>query len=177
MRIFYNYVLVTLVCVAAGAVCAQPVSSGDDREAEESILDAAETFFVSLKDSDFHSVWTLLSKKSRTTIINDVYTASEKMDMGVTKEAVIEDFERRGTMFNNYWNSFRGNIDIDLILEQSQWQMSEIHPSKTEIIISHKKSPHPTRLKLFKEHDQWKVGLTETFWVQKALRVLQYILL
>jgi hypothetical protein len=62
-----------------------------------------------------------------------------------------------------------------MVLEQSRWEMGFIKKNEAEIILMYKKSDRPTRLKMFKENDVWKVGLVETFWARGTLKFLPFI--
>lgn len=131
--------------------------------AVDAILDSAEQFFVSLKELDFQTAWNMLSAKSRHKIVTDVYETSVKIGGTLRREDIIRDFEQHGVMFRNYWESFLRNFDTDIVLEQSLWKMGAIEETEAEIIIQYNKSGNPTVLRMFKEHDAWKVGLKETF--------------
>ena len=53
------------------------------------------------------------------------------------------------------------------MLEQSTWEMGPIGKQQAEIILQYKKAEQPARLKMFKEENQWKVGLIETFGTER----------
>jgi hypothetical protein len=139
------------------------------------ILSSAENFFISLKNTEFDTAWDLLSENSHKVIISDVYDVTRKINRNINREDIIEDFNSRGRMFTNYWNSFHRSFDADMLLEHSEWEMGPIRKNEAEIIIRHNNSQGPTILKMSKEHDTWKVGLTETFWQIKALNLLHFI--
>lgn len=140
------------------------------------ILDCAEKYFVSLKNSEYDKVWNLLTEKSRLVIINDVYKASKGMNINIEKDDVARDFNSRGVMFRNYWNSFVSTFDTDMILEHSRWEVGFVKDGDAEILITNEKSQRPTRLIVLKEEDAWKVGLVETFWNRKAANFLKMVL-
>jgi hypothetical protein len=50
--------------------------------------------------------------------------------------------------------------------------MGFLRKDKAEIIITYNKSRRPATLKMHKEKNTWKVGLVETFWPRKALKLL-----
>jgi hypothetical protein len=139
------------------------------------ILSSAEKFFISLKDREYNAAWDLLSENSHKTIINDVYEVTRKINGDINMEDVIKDFNRRGRMFTNYWNSFHRSFNADMILEHSEWEMGIIRKDEAEIIITYYNSEGPTILKMRKEQDSWKVGLAETFWQRKTLDFLHLI--
>lgn len=139
----------------------------DNSDSVNIILDRSETFFISLRDRDFNASWELLSKKSQKKIIDDVYRSSKKLGLTIKREEVESDFLKRGDMFLNYWTAFRGSFNPDMILEESSWEIGYIKKNEAEILIRHRKSSRPARLKLFRESDVWKVGLVETFWTRK----------
>lgn len=132
-----------------------------------SILESAENFFVYIEKGKYETAWKLLSEKSQMTIINDVYKSSRKVRQNFKKEEVINDFKNRGIMFNSYWSAFAGNFDSGIVLRDSLWEIGYIKQDNAEIVITHKKSEHPARLRMFRENNTWKVGLVETFWTRK----------
>jgi len=139
------------------------------------ILGPAEKFFLSLKNSEYGAAWDLLSGHSQKKIVNDVYEASRKFKGDINREDIVRDFNRRGVMFTQYWNSFLRTFDADMILEQSQWDMGEITRNEADIIIQHNHSHTPTILKMHKEKEGWRVGLVETFWQRNGLNLLRFI--
>jgi hypothetical protein len=147
----------------------------DEGESPDVILDSAEKFFLSLQYGEYDTVWNLLSEKSHNTIINDVYKSSRKVNEDVRREDIIHNFQRRGVMFHNYWNGFRSTLNTKTILEQSLWEIGFIDDTEAEIVITYKKSKNPTRLKMMKEKKLWRIGLVETFWTGKAMKLLRFI--
>jgi hypothetical protein len=133
----------------------------DIREPEDLVLEAAEEFFISLKENNYGNAWSLLSQRSREMIINDVRRASAGE---INREEIKKDFESNGIMFMNYWDAFLKNFDPDMVLEQSRWEIGKVKKGVTEIIITYIKSNKTTSLRILKEGEDWKVGLVESFW-------------
>ena len=131
------------------------------------VLDSAETFFISLKESKYGTAWDLLSERSQKNIIKDTYNALKKDEAGLEQEAINSDFEKNGMIFNSYWDAFLENFDPDIVLNESRWEMGFINKDEAEIIILHKTSDHPARLKMFRENEAWKVGFIETFQARR----------
>lgn len=131
------------------------------------ILDSAETFFISLKERKYGTAWDLLSERSHKTIVTDVYKASKKNGSDLQQGEIKSDFEKNGIIFNSYWDAFIKNFDPDMALKESRWEMGFVNKNEAEIIILHKRSDNPARLKMFKENEAWKVGLIETFWARR----------
>ncbi len=151
-------------------VISHPVSTAaQESNSLNQVLGSAEEFFQSLKDRNFILSWQLLTKKSRDTIINDVYKASRKIGGTTAKEEIGKDFESAGIISLNYWNAFLGSFDPDMVLEESRWEIGFIKPDKAEILITHRRSRVPAVLGLSREDGIWKVGLVETFWTRKFL--------
>jgi hypothetical protein len=151
------------------------VHAEDHDRSTATILNSAEKFFISLREREFDIVWGLLSEKSHKTIINDVYKDLRKFGSGIKKENIVSDFNSNGALFKNYWFSFLSNFNPETVLEQSLWEMGNIKKNKAEIILTHKKSEMPTRLKMYKENGIWKIGLVETFWTRKTMKFLHFI--
>ena len=164
MHKFLSAIFVLLFCIAIIIPC---TSNAQDNNSINSVLDSAEKFFLALKDKKFNAAWNLLSKKSQGTIISDIYKASHKIGARTTKEDIRQDFNNSGIIFQNYWNAFLDTFDPGMILENSRWEIAFIKEDKAEIIITHKKSAEPARLKIFREDNTWKIGLVETFWTRK----------
>ena len=131
------------------------------------ILDSAEKFFISIKNSEYNISWNLLSKETRQTIVEDVHKSYKKMGGTISKDIIMTDFNTGGSMFNNYWNAFAKSFDPDMILENSRWEIGYLKKEKAEINITYKKSKNPAKLIMYKENGAWKVGLAETFWTRK----------
>jgi len=140
------------------------------------ILAQAEDFFTLLKKGGYDAAWNLLSERSRETIIDDVYKTYQKMGGAIQRAAIEQDFDKKGIIFNNYWNAFVQSVDILMVLDDSRWQAGVIGRNKADIIITYKNSKNPLKLQMVKESDLWKVGLVETFWQTRSMDILQAIL-
>ena len=143
------------------------VSAIDSYAAIAPVLDSAETFFISLKDRKYGAAWDLLSKRSRKTIITAIYKASKKNGEDLQQENIENDFKKQGIISNAYWDAFLKNFDPDMVLEESRWDMGPIDKDEAEIIILHKRSDFPARLKMFKENGSWKIGFSESFGTRR----------
>lgn len=171
-----RYLCFILIFIASHIALENNSAAHDDEyRAFAPILSSAENFFISLKNSEYDTAWDLLSENSHKTIINDVYEVTRKINGDIKREDIIKDFNRRGRMFTNYWNSFHRSFNADMILEHSEWEMGFIRKEEAGIIITYNNSEGPTILKMCKEQDSWKVGLAETFWQRKTLNFLHLI--
>jgi len=169
-------ILVILVFFMSHIALPDICTAHDDAyKAVAPILSSAENFFISLKKNEFDATWDLLSEHSRKVIISEVYEVTRKINGDISREDIVKDFNSRGTMFTNYWNSFHRSFDADMILERSEWEIGFIRNDTAELIITYNDSQGPTVLKMSKEQDTWRVGLTETFWQRKALNLLHFI--
>ena len=131
------------------------------------ILTSAESLFKAMQKKDYAQIWRSLSQKSRDTIVQDTYKALQPNAGDYSKESIGKDFTGGGSLSSAYWNAFLNKFDPIMILEQSRWEMESIKSDKAEIKIIYKKAQSPAILKMFKEDDIWKVGLTESFWTRK----------
>jgi len=171
-----KYFSLMLIFIAVHAAMANNAAAHDDEyKALAPIVNAAEKFFLSLKDGEYDTAWDLLSASSHKAIISDVYNSTRKINGDIDREDIIKDFNSRGRMFTNYWTSFHRSFDFDMILENSEWEMGNIRKEEAEIIITYDNSEAPTLLRMLKEQDSWKVGLAETFWPRKTLNLLHFI--
>lgn len=171
-----RYLLFILIFILSHIAMENNSAAHDDEyRAFAPILSSAENFFIYLKEGEYDAAWDLLSENSHEVIISDLYEVTRKLNGNINREDIIKDFNSRGRMFTNYWNSFHRSFDTDMILEHSEWEMGFIRKDEAEIIITYNNSQWPTVLKMCKEQDLWRVGLAETFWQRKALNLLHFI--
>lgn len=137
-----------------------------DKEVEKA-LHTAEVLFKSMKVQDYRTVWNSITKKSKERIVDDVYKELTKKDDKYSKEQVSNDFSNCNVICKAYWKGFLENFDPNVVIEQSKWEIGFIKKEDAEIKLTYKKSGQPARLKMFRENNEWKVGLTETFWSRK----------
>ena len=83
------------------------------------------------------------------------------------RQQIETDFSIGGLIAKSYWDEYLFYFDPDTVLEQSKWEMGSIGKQQAEIILQYKKAEQPARLKMFKEENQWKVGLIETFGIER----------
>ncbi len=143
-------------------------------DSEALILDSAEKFFISLKESNYKAAWDLLTEKSHKTIIDDVYTASKKIGVEIREEDIIEDFNSNGIMSNNYWKAILNNFNPDIVLNERVWEFEKIEPDHAIILLKNKNGI-ATKLQIFNKNRQWKVGFVETFWQGKTIKIINYL--
>ena len=133
----------------------------------EAALSSAELIFKTMKDRNYPTIWYLLTRKSRDTIVDDVYKAEAKAGVQYTKTNIAEDFNNGGLLSQTYWNSFLENFNPDIVLDESKWDIGKFDKDRGEVIIRYRKAEKPAIIQMFKEEGVWKVGLTETFWTRK----------
>jgi hypothetical protein len=150
-----------------------PASAEQPDDQEALILNSAEMFFVSLKEGNYKTSWELLSEKSQKTIVNDVYDSSKKMEVDIEKEDIIRDFDENGTIAQNYWNALASNFNPEIVLEERVWEFETIQSDYAAILL---KNGASTKLHLYHEYNQWKVGFVETFWEKKTMKILKKLL-
>jgi hypothetical protein len=165
-----NYILFLFLLLFLSAV---PAHSQPTEAQLNALLVPAECFFKSLKDKNFTKTWSLLSRKSQDTIVDDVFKeiiknkSSQQTAEDFTKEQIMADFEAVRPLSTAYWNNFLNYFNPDLVLSQSKWEIGKIKKDKAEISIQYKKSDNPAMLQMIMENGAWKVGLVETFWTRK----------
>jgi hypothetical protein len=162
--------LILLLAVLFALTSAHRPCGGKEYDPKEvdPILNSAESLFKAMKVKDYPAIWTALTIKSRKTIAGEVYKFVKTAERdGYTIDAVNDDFTSGGPTAKSYWDAFLGNFSPDVVLEQSRWEMGQIHGGKAEIDILFRKSERPAKLKMFREGGQWRVGLVETFWGRK----------
>ena len=130
---------------------------------QEQILSTAEIFFVFINNKNYAAVWSVLSAKSQSKIINDVRKESKKAGVESTLEALRDDFMTGGIMARAYWDNFLFAFNPDMVLKECKWEMGKIKSNEAEIILQYKKSEKPAILKLYRENGAWKFGLNESF--------------
>jgi len=134
---------------------------------EDKILSAADNVFVQMKNKDYKAIWQSITSKTKEIIINDVYKASKKYNSEIKKEHLANDFSSNGPNSQVYWDSYLTVFDPVMALEQCKWEMGEIGKKEAEVILQYKKSDKPAILKMYKENNEWKVGLEESFGTRK----------
>ncbi len=139
-----------------------PVRAAQDETA--AVLDSAESLFLAMKRKDYQEIWMRLTETSHKIIAQQVYKAIEKAgETGYSVASVEQDFAVGGPVARSYWNAYLDTFHVDYVLEQSTWEMGFIKKDSAEICLLYRKAEAPARLKMLKEHGQWKVGLMETF--------------
>jgi len=129
------------------------------------ILAAAESLFQSMKARDYPATWSVLTAKSRDTIVSDTDDAIRKTGgTAIPKEQLRADFAAGGPTCRQYWEGFLRRFDPDEALERSRWEMGVVEKDRAEVLITHKGADRPAVLRMFREGESWKVGLVETFW-------------
>ena len=136
------------------------------------ILQAAENLFIFLNERDYNAAWELMTEKSHQTIINDIYKTSVDRGIDIRKEDISRDIHNNGILFNSYWNAFMTNFDPDVVLNDRVWEIEETGPDHAVILL---KKKGITKLQMYKEGDRWKVGLVETFWIGKPLKIIKFV--
>ena len=134
---------------------------------EDIILSAADNLFVQMKNKDYKAIWGSLTSKTKEIIINDVYKASKKQKIKIEKEDLANDFNTNGPNAQEYWKSYLTVFDPVIVLEQCTWEMGKIEKNEAEVILKYKKSDNPAILKMYKENNEWKVGMEESFGSRK----------
>lgn len=172
-RILLFVVPILITLIANKALFSQSLPY--DYQSVDPVLSSAEDLFIAFQNNEYASAWALLSKKSQQEIVNDVYKSSKTLNGGISREQVRDDFSEQGTMFRSFWSAFLHDLDVNIVLEQSLWAIGSIDRNKAEIIITYKRSRMPTRLQMFRESGDWKVGLVETFWPRKQISFLNYL--
>jgi hypothetical protein len=130
----------------------------------DAILGSAEACFKAMKQREYAGVWKLLSTASRRAIAADVTKRALK---DYTKAQIEIDFSVGGLIAKSYWEEYLFYFDPDAALEQSRWEMGPISKQHAEVVLQHKGAGQPARLRIFKEQNQWKVGLIETFGLER----------
>lgn len=159
-------ITITLIAVLF-AVSDFPAFADKNEEVTGKIVSAAENVFIQMKNKNYTAIWEGLSSKSKETIVNDVYKASRKMDIKISKEELLKDFSSGGPNAKAYWDSYLKIFNPITVLEKCNWAMGEIKKVEAEIYVLHKKSERPALLKMYKENDTWKLGLEESFGARK----------
>jgi hypothetical protein len=149
-----------LLLVACPVLAAQ--GNGPD-----AILQGAEALFKAMKQRDYPGIWKSISAKSRGTIVDITARGVAKT---YSREQVETDFTIGGLIAKSYWDEYLRYFDPDAVLEQSRWEMGPVSRQQAEIVLQHRKSDHPARLKMFNEGGQWKVGLIESFGSERRDR-------
>lgn len=141
----------------------QPASTAQD---SNSIIEVAETFFTSLQRKDFQKVWDCLTEKSKNRLIADIlkYYKDSNFDLRSTLES---EFKTGSGASIQFWENYIFNFDPNMALKESKWEIGKITGGYGELLLTHKNSQRPAILRFYKEANQWKFGLVESFWTRK----------
>jgi len=74
-----------------------------------------------------------------------------------------------GGIARAYWSGYLKSFNPKIVLKYSKWKVKSIESDTAEIQINYIYSKQTAFLKVFKEKNKWKFGLTESFWARKAL--------
>lgn len=145
------------------------------------VLSSAESFFRALKTRDATAAWSLITEKSRATIVEETTAAlAAAPDAGPSRgrrpqpsapspparDAVARDFAEAGPIARAYWGGFTRRFDPDEALERSRWEIGTIDRDTAVVAITHRDSQKPAVVRMYREEGGWKVGLVETFWTR-----------
>jgi len=170
-----KFVITLFIVLFSLCISDNNVFAGDRNNEINKILYSAEHYFTSLRDGKYQTAWGQLSEKSRKSIIDDVYTASQQDGVTITREEIMQNFDAGGIIFLSYWKAVRITFDPDMVLEKSSWKMGRLQDNRADILIQYRDAPQPTTLKMFKEQQEWRVGFIETFDTIKTRKLPQYI--
>lgn len=144
---------------------ATPATHAPAQENTPAILSAAESMFLAMKARNYPVLWRLLTTKSRETILADTDDAIRRADgKPVSREALREDFASGGPIASEYWKGFLRRFDPDDALEKSRWEIGTLEKDRAEVLITHRGADRPAVLRMYREINEWKTGLVETFW-------------
>jgi len=144
-------------------------AASPSEEEINSVLNSAETLFKAMKGKKYPVIWMMITEKTKKKIIDSTYRELKKAGNPVGKEIIEADFRKGDVIAAAYWEGYLLVFDPQIVLEQSRWTIGMIGRDKTEINIQFRKSRYPAIVKLFRENDQWKVGLEETFGARSLL--------
>lgn len=140
-------------------------ASADD---QSSALENADRFFSLLEKKQFDQAWFILSGDSREKIISDVVASYKDSNLKAPDKVTLnKNFESCADICTAYWNGFLVNFRPEEVLLNSEWSISVVKKNYIEIQLINKKAAKPAILKMFKENNDWKLGLTESFWLRR----------
>ena len=155
-----------ILLIAVPGVATPPhAHAQENTPAIPAILSAAESMFLAMKSRDYPVLWRLLTTKSRETILADTDNAIRRADgKPVLVEKLREDFASGGPIAGEYWEGFLRRFDPDDALEKSRWEIGTLEKNRAEVLITHRGADRPAVLQMYREANEWKAGLVETFW-------------
>lgn len=157
--------VIVILCILLFMHLSSTIALAD--KAEDEILSVTEGFFIALKERRFADAWDLLTVKSKNTIIDEVYKDINKTKTKMGREVVKEEFQKKGELFDIFWNNFIKKFDPDTVLEQSAWNIGRIESDRATLILRYKRSEYDSELQIYKEEGKWKFGLVESYWTRK----------
>lgn len=129
-------------------------------------LDRTNLFFEEMQNRNYSELWSYLTITSQKKIISDILTHADPKD-NLTNEKVAKDFAKCAELCVSYWTGFLYYFDPDLVLEKTEWNISEASPEYVEVELINSETQAQSLLKIYKEKGIWQFGLTESFWIRK----------
>ena len=158
------YLMIIIVLFALGGKLGYAQNQASE---EEPLISSAESLFKAMKDKLYKEIWSLLTEKTKESIVDSVVKTSAKSGYQLDIESTRNDFSSGGPLAKAYWDAYVANFNPDMVLQQSTWKLGKIKKADAEIIIQHRKADKPAILKMKKEGGIWKTGLEETFGILK----------
>lgn len=156
--------IIFVACCFLGILPVFPVRAGQPSDEEITpALNSAEFLFKAMQKKQYADIWESLTAKTKRSIVSAVFKSSQKAGEEIARDKIVADFSAGGKLAQSYWDGYLFVFNPQMVLEQSKWTLGKFKDDKVEINILYKKSENPAILQLFKENNEWKVGLSETF--------------
>lgn len=118
---------------------------------------AVKDFFKAVADQDDETAWNSLTRKSQDDIVNIL---AERMN--TTAEQVRELIRKNPALMTGFWKKYREDVGAEELCNDAGFRLVKLESNEAAVRVT-PKNGKMFGLKLYKENDSWKIGLTETF--------------
>jgi hypothetical protein len=127
------------------------------------------SFFSQLNNHSYSKAWSYLTSESQKDIVQSIQNSCKKDNVNISRKKISKDMKSGGGIARAYWSGYLKSFNPKIVLKYSKWKVKSIESDTAEIQINYIYSKQTAFLKVFKEKNKWKFGLTESFWARKAL--------
>jgi hypothetical protein len=153
-------VLIVLICFMSYS---ESIAGPTGEEEINNVLTVAESLFKAMNTKQYPEIWRLITAKTKKSIVDSTFKELKKSGTETRREKIEIDFQNGDALSQAYWGAYLFIFDPEMVLQQSKWTIGRMERDKADIKILFKKSANPAILQLFRENNEWKVGLHETF--------------
>lgn len=146
-----------------------PLTAFSSEEEISEVFSSAEKLFMSMRDRNYVLIWQSLTNETQQKTTHSIFRDLAGKGINLDRAAIANDFEAGGKIAKAYWDAYLSIFDPDDALSQSQWSIKKLKKDVAEINVHYKKSENTAVIKLYRQHNVWKVGLEESFGARRLI--------